>query len=200
MHNTERTVGCSYTVNGVAHTSADGTHDVKAAFGQRAVLIRAQPGSAPAAAAPAQDGSTPAGRVFGFTICAVDARGRFHVEDGGAYEVATLWPPAEASLTPAATSASRQPQRSKRPRREGRAQSGPSKYSQFVSHFGRKFAARGFQACAMEWRLLSPEARENDDVETLIAAVARAGRHRLRAPPLQERDEVPAAAPPPSQP
>ncbi|KAK7202211.1 hypothetical protein NESM_000291400 [Novymonas esmeraldas] len=184
-----RRVSC--TVDGRSCTVTGGTYKVKAQRGVRAVLLRAAAHAAPStvdAAAAASAASAAATATSGaasataaslevapapVVICAVDAHGRFHVEDGGAYEVGCVRGSEELLASPSPSpSAPTQPQ--------PQAGGNPTKYAKFVSKFWKAFRVKGYEGPAVEWRKLSKETKEKRSVDDIIADIASSGRVRLR--------------------
>ncbi|GET88076.1 hypothetical protein, unknown function [Leishmania tarentolae] len=83
------------TVNGTECQLDDGVYDVKALYGAHTVLLHAPSMTAPSSlslsppsAADARRGLS--GPLTNFTICAVDARGRFFAEPSGTYHVGAV--------------------------------------------------------------------------------------------------------------
>ncbi|KAG5480655.1 hypothetical protein CUR178_05789 [Leishmania enriettii] len=179
-------------VSGTACGSEDGTYDVKTLHGSHAVLLRAST-AAPSRSSFSSSGSpleTCGGlpeRLTGFTICAVDARGCFAVEQGGTYEIGAVLAIEEQTVSEAASDdAQRAPAAASKVARERMStkketRRALTKYGLFLSQFSKMFRTKGFKAGAEEWRRLSAESKKSNDVDALIAAVVRLGRHPLRS-------------------
>ncbi|KAG5506387.1 hypothetical protein JKF63_05890 [Porcisia hertigi] len=175
-------------VNGTTCRLDDGMYDVKTHYGSHTVLLHSQ---TPLATSPFSSTDVPDDlpeRLTSFTICAVDAEGRFVVEQGGTYEVGALQAvsrqaDAESQVAmysePRVSSVSSQ-KFGRRRDAKMEVHRTPSKYSLFVKQFSKVFSTKGFQAAATEWRHLSAESKREEDVDALIAAVIGAGRHPLR--------------------
>ncbi|CAG9573090.1 hypothetical protein LMJF_20_0190 [Leishmania major strain Friedlin] len=189
------------TVNGNACQSDDGMYDVKTLYGPHTVLLRALTtvpsssllSSAPSPAEASRRRSEP---LASFTICAVDARGRFVVKQSGTYEVGAIGAveeqaeagaTARAEVQAAIHDVQRVPEAA--PKTAGERQSAmkevrraPNKYSMFLSKFSKVFSKKGFQAAAAEWRRFSAESKRSEEVDALIARVVRSGRYPMRQP------------------
>lgn len=185
------------TVNGTACRSDDGMYDVKTPYGSHTVLLRA-PATAPSSsllASPPSPEDASRGRsepLTGFTICAVDARGRFVVKQSGTYEVGAIraverQAEAEAEAQTAIHDAQGVPAAASKTAGEGQSamkevRRAPNKYSMFLSKFSKVFSLKGFKAGATEWRRFSAESKKTEDVDALIATVVRSGGYPMRQP------------------
>ncbi|KAG5479943.1 hypothetical protein LSCM1_06361 [Leishmania martiniquensis] len=183
-----------FEVNGTACGSEDGTHDVKTLCGPHAVLLRAATAvpsfsAFPPSLSPAETLSELPERLTNFTICAVDARGHFAVEEGDAYEVgAVVAVDGQVALQAAMGGVPRAPAAASRtavarPSAKKETRRAPTKYGIFLRRFLQMFRTKGFRAAAEEWRRLSVASKKSDDVDALIATVARSGRYPLRSSP-----------------
>ncbi|KAL7698592.1 hypothetical protein NQL31_003640 [Lotmaria passim] len=177
----KKIVGVPFTVNGVTHRTRVGCHEVKSRYGRQAVLLRlCAEKNTTSTALQAANMSTPLTRC---TICAVDARGRFLVEEGGAYVMGAVRSEEEMTNICKTEHSIYEALKLHKPQRRPRKQRKPNTYTKFLGVFLATFQAVSISDASAAWRNFSKQEKKEKDVVALIQATKDKGEYTLRPAP-----------------
>ena len=177
----KKIVGVPFTVNGVTHRTRVGCHEVKSRYGRQAVLLRlCAEKNTTSTALQAANMSTPLTRC---TICAVDARGRFLVEEGGAYVMGAVRSEEEMTNICKTEHSIYEALKLHKPQRRPRKQRKPNTYTKFLGVFLATFQAVSISDASAAWRNFSKQEKKEKDVAALIQATKDKGEYTLRPAP-----------------
>ncbi|KPA75410.1 hypothetical protein ABB37_08680 [Leptomonas pyrrhocoris] len=186
----KRPVGVPFTVNGVPYRTRVGCHEVKSRYGHEAVLLRLGPKRESSSASPSPSPPLPrstalvagkmAKRLKRCTICAVDARGRFLVEDGGAYVMGAARTKEETARICKAERGIFEAKKSRQPQRHPPKQRMPNVYTKFIGVFLATFDAVSVRDASVAWRGFSKEVKRDCNMDVLIQATKDTGLYTLK--------------------
>lgn len=177
----KKIVGVPFTVNDVTHRTRVGCHEVKSRYGRQAVLLRlCAEKNTTSTALQAANMSTPLTRC---TICAVDARGRFLVEEGGAYVMGAVRSEEEMTSICKTEHSIYEASKLHKPQRRPRKQRKPNTYTKFLGVFLATFQAVSISDASAAWRNFSKQEKKEKDVAALIQATKDKGEYTLRPGP-----------------
>ncbi|KPI85503.1 hypothetical protein ABL78_5423 [Leptomonas seymouri] len=174
-------VGVPFTVNDVAYRTRVGCHEVKRCYGHQAVLLRpySKREGASSSRTTALVAKRMGRRLKRCTICAVDARGRFLVEEGGAYVMGAVRSEEEMANICKTERGVFEAKKSHTPQRHPAKQRKPSVYTKFMGAFLATFHAVSVSDASAAWRSLPKE--KGEDVEALIQSIKDMGHYTLKA-------------------
>jgi hypothetical protein len=182
----KRIVGIPFTVNGVTYRTRVGCHEVKSRYGRQAVLLRFNPrseGSSTTSSSTALEARKMAKPLKRCTIAAVDSRGRFLVEEGGAYIMGAVHSAEEMANICQAELGIYEARKTHKPQQNPTARRKPNTYTKFVGAFLATFHAVSVRDASAAWRSFSKEEKKAGNVDTLIEATKNAGLYLLKAAP-----------------
>lgn len=192
----KKVVGIPFTVNDTPYRTRAGCHEVKSRYGRRALLLRlhpkhesSSPSSSPSLTSPASSRSTAlvakkmAKRLKRCTICAVDARGRFLVEEGGAYVLGAMR--SEEAMTDICNAERGvfEAKKTRKPQLHPAKSRRPNTYTKFLGAFLIAFQAVSVSDGSAAWRSFSSKEKKEKSVEALIESVKDMGLYPGRTAP-----------------